>query len=144
MSEKLEKLERYFDKIGKTFRKKQTLKTYIDSLCDYLEIPRLKVFIFKNKKYKEEDDIHVYAYFSISDSGKPYMVFYKQGMACRAAKHEVVHYIQYLQDGSDRFLNPIYDEEYEIEAHILELCSERELKFRSSIRKFVSIGSKEL
>jgi hypothetical protein len=132
-------LERYFAKASDSFRKKGTLRTYIHNLCDYLKVPRLKIIVNLSKEHKKENGKDILAYFSVSSDEQPYVVFYSQGMKKSCVKHEIVHYMQYLQDGQEDFNDPSLDLGYEQEAEALEVLSEYELKTRLMYRRIVKI-----
>lgn len=132
------KLERYFSKASNTFLKKSTLRKYITNLCAYLELPKLRIIVIPEKDYGHEQGIDVLAYFSVSTEERPYVVFYKKGMKKTYIKHEIVHYMQFLQDGSERFHDPKLNEEYEIEAELLQEYSEKELQVSISIRNLIT------
>tara|TARA_R110000824_G_scaffold38165_10_gene116902 strand:- start:2346 stop:2783 length:438 start_codon:yes stop_codon:yes gene_type:complete len=133
------KLEKYFQQASHTFLKKHTLREYINNLCAYLELPKLRIIVVQNKDYGYDEGIDLLAYFAVNTEGRPYVVFYKKGMARAHVKHELIHYVQFLQDGSEKFHDPELDPEYEMEADLLQDYSEKELQFKVSVRNLVNI-----
>jgi len=133
------KLEKYFERASNTFLKKRTLREYTNNLCEYLELPKLRIIIVTSKDFSHEEGIDILAYFSVNCDNRPYMVFYKKGMRRLYVKHEIIHYIQFLQDGLESFVDPELDLEHEMEAEMLQEYSEKDLKLRIPIRNLVQI-----
>jgi hypothetical protein len=137
------KLEKYFRNASTTFLKKKTLREYVSNLCKYLELPVPRIVVVRDKDFSVERGMEILAYFSVNSDDHPYIVFYRKGMVRVHIKHEIIHYIQFLQDGLKNFTDPELDEEYEMEAELLQECSEEELKLRMSIRSLVTILSRD-